>query len=328
MTCVQLLERALPDWEVNISRNVGIFACTAVVVRVRAIPVFVEHPRDIPLVALSAFCTISTSYLCIVSVDVLPLSVIYSTSASFSLILGTIIYRVVLKEDITVVKCLSTVLCIGGILATVQPDFSHWKQKIDVGPDYSEHANASEHLGTLSFNSTLSPSEEKITSVAIVFGYICAIAHGSFTAIRYTTLKLLSNRNLSTFTSVFWGSFVGLVASVIITCATKATVVFFTLKEILLLTIYAIATSLRITCLLLQVDFLDSTVSNILLVTFSATFTILSQYTVLRNIMPGHRNLLEVFGVALVVVAATLTACVELIKAKHQDKPKDNNDKE
>ena len=47
---------------------------------------------------------------------------------------------------------------------------------------------------------------------------------------------------------------------------------------------------------------------------------LLAQYTVLSSILPGHRNLMEIIGVVLVLVGSTLGSIAELCRPNQKSK--------
>ena len=52
------------------------------------------------------------------------------------------------------------------------------------------------------------------------------------------------------------------------------------------------------------------------IVSTEVVFMLVSQYTVLSSILPGHRNCMEVVGVVLVLLGSSLSSILEIFKKK------------
>ena len=56
-----------------------------------------------------------------------------------------------------------------------------------------------------------------------------------------------------------------------------------------------------------------------------AVLMLVTQYTVLSSVLPGHRNWVEIVGVVLVLLGATLCSLLELYRSKSKFKNNDEN---
>ena len=115
---------------------------------------------------------------------------------------------------------------------------------------------------------------------------------------------------------MFWGSLLGIFVSIILTFTLEVPVLPSTLMDTLCLVGHSVFSGLRYTTLILQVDYLDSTHTGIISICSAMLSAVLFQYTILQDIMPGNRNILEVCGVILMVYAVTQTTLLEILKDK------------
>ena len=94
------------------------------------------------------------------------------------------------------------------------------------------------------------------------------------------------------------------------------------LKEILLILGHGSTIALRQITVLPQVVYLEAGVANIISIGTGAVFMASFQYTFLRDIMLGHRNILEICGMRLAVYGDTHTALVEIFRSRIKIKSK------
>ncbi len=364
---MQALEEAIPDWQLNISRNLGVFSCTTVLICMRGLPIWLEDRTNVPLVSCTAVLYIASAYLYYAAVNYLPLATAQSTTKTVSLTIGVIMFRVWLKEKLTVLKCISILLCWGGIVAIIQPSFT--VGLFDDGSDSlvntslygiipvldnvaapeetAKHNQAHHklfrpnhglsaffqnhfyhHKGKLTFfdyfsdtiltkaaqTDSSSPLQQHTLTQKLIFGYLFIVCHGIVTSTRYLNYKLVRRRDISTFLVIFWGSLAGIILSTVMTFSIEKPVVPSDAKQVVLMLGHGFSIGLQHVCQVFQAQYLELTVVTILTVSSGLFFMTMFQYTFLHNIMPGHRNLLEICGILLVVYGATQTALSELCK--------------
>ena len=149
-----------------------------------------------------------------------------------------------------------------------------------------------------------------------IFGYMYTVLHGMAVSSRILTFKALRNKDVDTFVVIFWGSLVGMVVSIIFTLIFETPVIPSSVKEILFILGHGSSIAFRQVTILVQVAYLEAGIANVISIGSGAAFTALFQYTFLKDIMPGHRNVLEVCGIVLVVLGATLTVLMQILKLK------------
>ncbi len=309
--CVQLLERSIPDPELYIARNLGVFISTTIIIRIKRISVIVPNKADVPVLVLAICLCATSAYFYYAAINYLPLITTDALSITVSLVSGMVLYKVWLHEEITGSKILSIVLASIGIVAILQPDFRHLVLKANRTSE--ENNVSSTSLG----NAPADRGEPPITVWdKLVFGYLFVLINGIISATKYLSYKMVTRRDIDTFIPVFWGNLSAFVISFVSLLVTKSFVRPKTLKQVLLILGHAGFTALRSASMILQVNLLDANESNILLASFCALVTLLYQYTFLQHILPAHRNFVEILGVCLVVCGAVLTSVVMLWKTK------------
>ena len=319
---VQMLEKSIPDWELNIGRNFGVFVCTCIILLYRKSSILVQKD-DILLLLTSCILFISNAYLFYVSVVYLPLSTAYSVVNASGLMLGLVVFKIFLQEPVTCIKSASVILCVVSTLLVVQPDFTlqsyiEQQEGNNMNASYSITNNNFENKSQEETPDNNFENEEthNLTLYIVIFGYGYALFAGLTKSAVYVTFKLLSKRELSSFLVMFWGSLLGIFVSIVFTFILEVPVVPSTLMDIFCFLGHSVSMGLRYATLILQVEYLDSTYTGIISVCSNMLSAVVFQYTILQDIMPGNRNVLEVCGVILMVYAATQTALVEILKDK------------
>ncbi len=298
--------------ELYIARNLGVFFCTSGVMLLRRVSVLVVNCRDIPLVSFSAVLYSLGAYFFYAAVNYLPLVIADMLSLTTCLVVGCILYRIWLDEKITCVKFLSILIASTGIVAIVQP----WT---GIGASTPSKGQSEQDI-QLEANYSLSETKDKRSGWVptlfeqLVFGYTFVEISGMMLSTRYLTFKLLVRSETSTFVPVFWGSLAAMITCSLGIGFFRTPIFPSGTKEILLVVGHAFSTGLRIVCLILQVSRLDATVANVLLVSFNALFVLFFQYTFLQSVLPAHHNILEVFGVVLVVYGAAQASLIDICK--------------
>ena len=264
------------------------------------------------------------------AVNYIPLSFVASVSRPGSLILLMFFERIFLKSSITIVKIVAMVLCIIGIVITIQP----WIDPTIVGVQFENNTEVCDHNSTLKdsrgldldtrinmgneTNGSLDCSNE-IEHTRFnepVMGFVCvALNIGFMVAMMiYQRYKLLEVDGLIL---VFWSWVVGTVVSGAIMFAFEYDRLYvkWTMKIVLLacghgfaacfFTIFNLLSNLKTSSLVVQ-----------LASSLQIVFMLIGQYTVLVDINPGHYNALEVIGVLTILVGSFLVPLHTVITKK------------
>ena len=121
-TSVQLLERRIPDFELNILRfGVPLLFSFVYLVLSRKYPV-IERGK-IWTIIFYGFTIFIASFCYLVAVSLLPAALVVSLENASSIIASLVLFSLCWDERITVNKTLFTVLCIIGVAMVTQPKF-------------------------------------------------------------------------------------------------------------------------------------------------------------------------------------------------------------
>ena len=121
-TCVQLLNRRIPDFELNTIRSsVSLFAYSSYLVMTRKWPVVPRDMLAVTLVYILASFLNSLGYY--TAVSLLPAACEVSLQNTITVLAGLVLFSVFWKERITLRKLVCAALCIVGVVMVVQPKF-------------------------------------------------------------------------------------------------------------------------------------------------------------------------------------------------------------
>ena len=127
-TCVvsfasgQLLERAIPDNELNAMRNAAAALCYLLYLVIRRIPL--QVPKDeLWVIASYGLFVFLESMSVYIAVTFIPVAHVDALKMTSSLLLGLVLFAMCLGEKLTVFRVVFALLCIFGIVCVIQPDF-------------------------------------------------------------------------------------------------------------------------------------------------------------------------------------------------------------
>ena len=120
--CVQLLERTIPDFELNFIRCLfGLIVFSGYFVLRRHSPLV---PKSGILTTVAYGTVVAVISLCsYISVTFIPLTSLQSVKITINISLSMILFAICLKESITVKSIVSALLSITGVILIIQPGF-------------------------------------------------------------------------------------------------------------------------------------------------------------------------------------------------------------
>ena len=368
-TCVQLLERRIPDLELNTFRS-GIpllFYATGLLI-MRRWPVI---DRSKIAATLGYSLGISCSGLSqFVAVSFLPAAAAFCVCCTSGIISGIFIFALCWNETVTLKKVLFAGLCVCGVILRIQP----WMQlkgynqngntekenstygslhslnetlcSIENSTDGSLHSlnetlcsienssqkindeigttpegniipceqNETESLKGLQINNRgiLYQKSSSTRLVSVIVGYGAAVSHGIFLELYVLVLKKYPYINKHPLEILFWALIVGTSISSIPMFLTETPVLSNNWFDVGMVIIHGV------TCAgIWPLHMYGSGIINGNTVTIinstKPVFMLISQYTVLSSILPGHRNWMEVVGVIFVLLGSSLSSVLEIV---------------
>ena len=342
-SCVQLLGRRIPDFELNTFRSVVplIFLSIGLIVMRR-------WPRiDRSEIGLTILCSLlgsSSKMGELVAVTFLPaaaVSCLFSTSAITS---GLCLFALLLKETITVKKVLLAVVCIGGAVLVVQP----WMEFRMSDDDFVGRRNLSVHgtkqllanlIGydnnTADFSFETSYAHRKfnlsgITTsletstvnfikgsigtglVSEIVGYTVAILGGILLSTEVVIVKRNPYITQHIVEFLYWGWSARTVVSLILMLIIETPVLPSNWFDITMVAIHCVTGTAIWPLFIYQTKTIAGNTASLIMST-QVVFMLISQYTVLSSILPGHRNWMEVVGVIVALLGSSLSSLSEIL---------------
>ena len=301
-TWVALLEKSISDFELFSLRSGFTWIMCVVILIYRK-----EFPKipfnEIVNVGLYSFFGNSVG-LTHIAVTLIPASSVQCVLITSSIVSGVILYWIFLREKVTLKNALSAVACIVGVVLIIQPDFFF---KMYVDEALSNPGNLSEMTTTTTPVETMEQGP-----LLMVTGYLLAMTAGVMLTAEAILFKKCPFLMENVITAVFWASLVATVVAAIISASVEDIKLPSTWIHGFYVFGQSVGFSLLWPAFYYAVKYLSGNTVNMVFST-SVVFFLISQYTVLSSIHPGHRNWMEVVGVCFVLIGSILKSTLELL---------------
>ena len=310
---VQALRGAIHDFELSAARGLLQGPLYIAVGSLVGVDFTIQRKHIPPLVYLGLIYVLlnigsygSTIYL--------PLAEVMGMVSIFSMIAAMIQAKVLFKKDIPIFYILSAIVCVFGILMIVQPQFQ--LQNV-IGSDLN--LSQSQSVRNLSSNLSDYKHTDNTRMVDVkgkLLGYfLCAIGGIAFGISLDVNAILLSD--LCPFVKITYFTIIYFIASILISFYTEPFVIFMTFHQFLLLMVHAIGAAM--TCFLnVYAAHIIGGVRVSLIFSLRILIHLLVQYTVMKSVLPGHRNLIEVVGALVLVFGAAMSSVVDIVQERRQ----------
>ena len=312
---VQMLERSIPDFELNLFRYSAALASYGLFVLVKKqLPVI---PRS-EIIGSLCFCllSITTSVCLFVAVTLIPVSAVESLRITSAIISGTFMFAIFWDEKMACRNIVPAILCCGGVLLVIQPEFIFKRVKW-----WNPINNMSvSNMNTTLFNFTESDSNNagyNVNSTLTVIGYCLPIITGI--GVTFTLILLKRRPYISEHMThvLFWSFATGTILSAIAMLLFESVVIPRNWPQILLIIVHCFCFIIGWPLLLYAVQRLSGNTINIINST-SVVLMLVPQYTVLLSILPGQRNWMEGVGAVLVLSGSVFRSVQETIMCNSQ----------
>ena len=317
-TAVQLLQRRIPDFELNVMR----FG-TALILMSAALTVKREWPKipkaemiNVLLVGILNFFVAMALY---VSITFVPLSTAQSIEVTSNITSGLILFAVFGVERITCKRVALAVVCGVGAIMVIQPEFIFPQNSTTRNPTYNETfinttmtVNRSKELNELKNNNG-------INWKVLILGYILPFLEGIGLTLNVMIVKKKTFFVENVPQVLFWIFFISTGLSVVCMLMFERPLLPENWYQFFLICIHCLAYVLIWIFMMFALAFTSANAVNLTL-SITVVLMLVSQYTVLSSILPGHRNWIEVVGVVLVLLGSAMVSALELWNSKQQDK--------
>ena len=312
-TSVQLLERTVPDFELNTFRTgTALLLCSLVVLYKREWPWI---PRsEVAVVSLSSVLSFISSVCYYIAVSVLPLTSVESLQVTSCISSGIPMFAFFLKERITVKRLLFAALCICGVISVTQPDFLFRKQQPP--PPVNESLPDTIMNLPTNINETINAAPEdqnKFNVPIVLLSYGLAVISGLGVSVNLLVFKKYPYLEYNITEVLFWSFATGTILSAVIIGIFERPVLPYNWMNCLLVTAHCLCFAAMWPLYLYACRYISGNTVNIIWSTKVVLFLVI-QYTLLSSILPGKRNWIEVAGVILVLIGSTLGSVWELVK--------------
>ena len=305
--CVQMLEKAVPDFELNAIRCAFTMGCLAVYfVATKTWPI-VNRDNWISVGLLCIFNNVCSLTL-FIAVTLISLSSVESVLVTCQVITSLVIFKLINKEKVTWDKLLAVPVCSTGVILVLQPTFIFRHQNgVEIQSSVTNYTDQFVDI------SDRDKKDNRLYS--IIFGYTLSVIGGvSFNMVSSVTKynsDFYTNKNI--IISLIWTTLMGTIFSIIGMLILEEPGLPKDFSDIALVGGHAVTFAL-IMPLFCYGSLLISGSLGAIIRSLNLIFVLAAQYVLMKDILPGHRNWIEVLGVILVLFGAIFSSIVELVK--------------
>ena len=307
-TCVQLLEREIPDFELNAMRCcTAAIACLCVILCTRKWPI-IPQPEIVPTLCLAATSFITSTGLYI-SASIVPLLLVQAVHVFMIGTSGIIFFHFCFEEKLNFKKIASTILVLSGTCLVLQPEFIF--QQAYMGNDRHQNEGNFTHRGHFTTNITIeNKGYGDITTTSLILGITLSGVSGI--TVSASTLILKRNQFLQTSISrnLFWDFVLSTLVSLIIMWIFEKPRLPKDWLQFWFVAGHCLTYIFLWPSVIYSSRYISGTTMNIVFST-AVVFMLIPQYTVLSSILPGHKNWIEVVGAVLVFLGSSLGSGAE-----------------
>ena len=299
--CVQLLNRVVPDFELNAIRY------TTVALFFLIILMFQRRFPIVPKSELWSVCKFGIlgllDSICIyTAVTFIPLSSADAVKLTSGILSGILLFYCVLGERFNILQAVFALGCVSGVVCVTQPAFIFQHQETDplnLNNNTKAFFNPDDH--------------SNIATVAMAYGL--AVASGVSISCYMLTFKRRSyiSENLSIV--LFWSCLLCAAVSIVAMAIIETPTFPSNWRDTTLVGIHAASFIINWPAFVYGFKHLSGNTVNIICCT-TIVLMLIPQYTILSSIHPGHRNWIEVTGIVLVLLGTSSQSVLELVKIK------------
>ena len=305
---VQLLERAVPDFELNVFRTgTAMSVHTLVTICKRKWPGI--RKSEIGVVFVNSLLGTTNALVLYIAISFLPLTSVLTIEQTLCMATGIPLFAK---------RLLFASLCVCGVILVTQPGFIF--EQAEQG-----HCHKNAVIPTVNCsedaNSTLQMADDQIkqeytaSSTLVYIGYAMACITGLRCAANLLLLKKYTFLHENIHPVLSWQFITGTLVSIILMAILEHPVLMANWNEVTLVAVHSLSFTIMWPLYLYACQNLSANTISILWST-PVVFSLVMQYTVLSSIQPGHRNWMEVVGVVLVFLGTTLESVWKLLKSR------------
>ena len=329
VVAVQLLQGAVPDYQLSAYRFIMQFLVSIPVIYFRGIPIELKV-EQVPLIIVMCIACLFYNICYFAAVSILPLAHVQAGFSVASMLLTSILTKFWLDKDLGYIHGFSLLFASFGVTLINQP----WSTfSSGFLPSYMRTYDNSSLDLTLCENQTLindslihqfqknTDASESIDSFPIKFtvaiGYILVTLAGFSQATHYLVVGIYLNK-LNPFFQALIGAIVNVPASFLISMYVEEMVLITNARDILLLIIHCLGTSVGLIISNGSAQRIPPT-HLALIQSFSVVTFLGIQYSLIGSGLTGHKNALEVIGVLIITASIVFSTLTSVPKKQHED---------
>ena len=304
-TCVQALGHSIPDFQLNVCRYIIQLAISFAISQIRGTPLKVDRDMHGGL-CLLVITNVIYNVGFFGGTAMIPLSAANATLNVTIMIGVTLGSKLFLRIRVGVVQWISMCFCICGVCCISQPGpiFKRNMASLDAEGPWNKSWNMESNRTLPSFDN------HELHTFTTLLGYSLVVLAGFAEAVFSVTIGI-SLPHLDPVALAIWVSIFGIPISLIVSLYFEQPVL--PTEPIAHAVLWSHSVSAAVTSITysyscqalgpLRANLVGTTAPIILLI---------PQYTLMKHIMPGHMNWLEVAGVIITVVGVALSPMVDI----------------
>ena len=303
---VQLIGKRIPEFELNAFRcgMPLVLYCLVAAIFIRKWPTVVR--TEIVSTGVISFLHFLQSITHYVAFAILPVASVHCVSLTTQIVTGVVFFSLFWSEKLDLVKILAALICVTGIVLVMQPEFIFVKNTTCL--NYTT-------------NSTVLPNKEpKLIHhewTLDVLEYILPVIGGTAFTLDILVLKKRPYLTENMVQVLFWSFAVNAAISTIIMFVFEEPVLPGTWYDFSLIMAHGLSYTFMWPVYFYSAENIEGNTYTLINST-STVIMLVSQYTFLSSIHPGHRNWTEIFGAALVMFGFVLGSIMGLLRVHKQ----------
>ena len=339
-TCVQLLERRIPDFELNSFRfGIPLLLYTMKLLFCRLFPRIERDKIGVVTGYLVVLFIAAFSYF--ISISLLPAALVSSIGVASSIISALALFSIFWREKLTILKLVLATLCVIGVAMVTQPkldgvamdtedanlvslngtgSYRHWNRSEEINQDIPNNAgNATDKvtgLHAINFEELIKPD----TLAGKIVGHVFAVIAGITLSLSVLINKRNPYINDSFAQVLFWVLLFNTLTSLLLMALLENPMLPSNWFDVTMIIVQALSSAVMWPLYMYIPKYISGSTFTLIIST-EVIFMLISQYTVLSSILPGHRNWIEVVGVICVLLGSSMSSVLEIFGAKTVGEP-------
>ena len=280
-----------------------------------------------------------------VAISLLPAALTSCITYTVDVLGSLVLLSLFWKEKITTYKVIFAFICIAGVFMVIQPNM--WNVKRSIGlreqtliqqnkTDFFYHVTDTQNHVTKTIENITGLVEDTTTNVGAwkkrsyeamiqpetVLGKIVGYTSAAMAGLAFSCMILITKRNPyineNILHGLFWNFLMNILISVSLMVTLETPVLPSNWFDAVMVTTHSVSAAAVYPLYIIAPKYISGNTYSLIFTT-EVVFMLISQYTVLSSILPGHRNWMEVVGVILVLFGCSMSSIMEMFKCKGQN---------